>query len=187
MGLTTYREIEMKELKIIYKKPNELIQADYNPRKISDNDFSQLKKSLSNFECVEPIIVNINPDRFNIIIGGHQRLKALIELGYSSVPCIELNIDIDKEKELNVRLNKNTGEFDINLLIENFNIEDLSEYGFEDSILNSMNFDFEEQPEYSEPDTEKESITISFLKTDRKYVEDELNRIVGKFVNCAWM
>lgn len=126
-------------MEIINRNPKDLIEADYNPRKISDKDFKQLKKSLKNFDCVEPIIVNKHPERMDIIVGGHQRLKAMKSLKFKSVPTIEVSLDLEAEKELNVRLNKNTGEFDYNLLEEHFSTDDLIDWGFhEDEFETSL-------------------------------------------------
>ena len=118
-------------MEIIKRNPKELIKADYNPRKISDKDFKQLKKSLETFQCVEPIVINQFEGRENVIVGGHQRLKAMESLGWSEVPTIEVYLDLDEEKELNVRLNKNTGEFDFELLTDLFDTDKLEEIGFD--------------------------------------------------------
>ena len=61
--------------------------------------------------------VNRNPERFNIIVGGHQRVTiAKEELGHIEVPCIFVNLNLEDEKELNMRLNKNTGRWDYDKL-----------------------------------------------------------------------
>lgn len=117
-------------VEIVFKNPADLIEAEYNPRKISDEDFKQLKKSLSNFDCVEPIVINTYAGRENVIIGGHQRLKAMKALGFEEVPCVEVNLPIDKEKQLNIRLNKNSGEWDFVKLDAEFELDELTEWGF---------------------------------------------------------
>jgi len=127
-------------MKIINRKINELIKADYNPRKINDKDFEQLKNSLETFECVEPIVVNQQEGRENVIVGGHQRLKAMDSLGWKEVPTVEVNLPLEQEKELNVRLNRNTGEFDFKLLTDLFDTE----------TLESLGFDLDELPEVLE-------------------------------------
>lgn len=117
--------MEVKNYKIKDLKP-----AEYNPRKIDDEMLQQLKTSLANFNCVEPAVININPERFNIIIGGHQRIKAAKSLNWKEFPCVEVNLSLERERELNVRLNKNTGEFDFDLLDEFFEKDDLLDWGF---------------------------------------------------------
>jgi DNA modification methylase len=128
-------------MEIKQRKIKDLKAADYNPRNISDTQITHLKKSLDKFQCVEPIIVNTYEGREDIIVGGHQRLKAMKQLGYKEVPTIEVCLPLKEEKELNVRLNKNTGEFDFSLLEQEFELDDLLEWGFEDDELN---FDVEE-------------------------------------------
>ena len=63
-------------MNIVERQIADLKPAHYNPRKISDADFEQLKKSLEKFEAVEPAIINKAPGREDIHRGGHQRLKA---------------------------------------------------------------------------------------------------------------
>lgn len=94
-------------MKIIKKKINDLKPSEYNPRKISNKDKIELQKSIKKFDFVEPIVINSNPKRKNIIIGGHQRYKIAKNLGLKVVPCVEVNLNEEDEKELNLRLNQN--------------------------------------------------------------------------------
>ena len=114
---------------------NNLLEADYNPRQLSKKQFETLKDSLEKFGFVDPVIINSNPDRKNIIIGGHQRVKVAKQIGITEVPCFEINLTIDQEKELNVRLNKNTGDWDWDLLANNFDVKNLLEWGFTEEEL----------------------------------------------------
>ena len=85
--------------------------ADYNPRKDlkpEDQEYQKIKKSLVEFGYVAPIIVNTDMT----VIGGHQRLKVLKELGYTEIECIVVDLDKNKEKALNIALNKISGEWD---------------------------------------------------------------------------
>lgn len=108
--------------------------AEYNPRKHSKEQSEQLKKSIQQFGLVDPIICNSTPERMNVIIGGHFRAEVAKELGLATVPVVYVNIpDLTKEKELNLRLNKNTGEFDLDLLAQ-----------FDESFLADVGFDSEE-------------------------------------------
>ncbi len=151
----------MKNIEIVYKNVTELKAAEYNPRKISAAQIEHLKKSLSSFDCVEPIVVNTFKGREGVIIGGHQRFKIMQSLGESEVPCIEIAIPLEKEKELNIRLNKNTGDFDFDMLEEHFEIDDLLEWGFEEGEL-----DFEVEQveglcdEDEVPETPAQPVTI---------------------------
>lgn len=85
--------------------------AEYNPRKDlkpEDEEYQKIKKSLVEFGYVAPVIINADMT----VIGGHQRLKVLKELGYTEIECNVVDLDKDKEKALNIALNKITGEWD---------------------------------------------------------------------------
>ena len=125
----------MKPIKIKQRKISELNPAEYNPRQLTDKQYKQLKKSLKTFGCVEPVVINSNPMRKDIIVGGHQRCKVWADLGNDTIPTVEVELDEAAEMELNVRLNKNTGEFDIDALANFFDENELKEWGFEDHEL----------------------------------------------------
>ena len=122
-------------MKIIQRNIDELISAEYNPRQLTQHQHTSLTDSIKRFGLVDPIIVNIHPDRKDIIIGGHQRVTVAKEMGIRTVPTVELELDAEKERELNVRLNRNTGEWDWDSLANNFDLEQLSEWGFEENQL----------------------------------------------------
>lgn len=121
------QQINIKEIK----------PSPYNPRKISNEDFAQLVESLRQYSFVEPLVVNSNPERYGNLIGGHQRLKAALHLGYTKVPVVFIQLDEKHERALNLRLNRNTGEFDLELL-KNFDISELIDVGFDDSDLGDI-------------------------------------------------
>ena len=117
-------------MRIEKRKISELIRAEYNPRKISVLQFQELKDGIEEYGLVQPLVVNENPERKNIIVGGHQRLKIWEELGNKEVDCSIVNLPLDKERKLNIKLNKNGGTFDDDLLKEFFEYEELIEWGF---------------------------------------------------------
>ena len=123
-----------QQLTIEHINIKELKPAAYNPRKISDKAFADLTESLRRYEMVDPLIVNGSTDRKNIIIGGHQRYRAAKELGYKTVPVVYIDLDEAREIELNLRLNRNTGEFDFELL-KQLDIDLLLDVGFDDTDL----------------------------------------------------
>lgn len=136
----------MSNLNITYVPIAELTPSAYNPRKWSKEQLSVLKEGISRFGIVDPVIANSAPERKNVVIGGHMRLAAVKELGYTEAPVVYLNIpDIEKEKELNVRLNKNLGEFDFSIL-RDFNETFLADVGFSSEDLDSI-FDIDPMPE----------------------------------------
>ena len=119
-------------MKITLTQINSLNPAEYNPRQISNKQYEDLKASMEKFGCVDPIIININPERLNVVVGGHQRLRILRELGAEKVPTVSVNLSEEDERELNVRLNKSGGTFDMDILANEFDIGDLKEWGFKD-------------------------------------------------------
>ena len=146
-------------MKIIAYSIKDLKFADYNPRQLSKEQFNNLKKSIEKFGFVDPVIVNKNSERKNVIIGGHQRVNVARQIGIKSIPCIELDLSIEKEKELNVRLNKNNGEWDWDLLANNFDEKDLIDWGFEHYELgigkenpNDVEEYWQDMPEYEHED-----------------------------------
>lgn len=123
---------------IVYISAQELRPADYNPRKWDEAAAKQLTESIKRFGLIDPIIVNGASKRKNIVIGGHFRLEVGKRLGIEKVPVVYVNIpNLQKEKELNLRLNRNTGEWDFELL-KSFNVELLLDVGFDDSDLSHI-------------------------------------------------
>ena len=77
-----------KDIKIVYRPTDSLRFADYNPRSLSEKQFNDIKQSIEFFGFVDPIIVNNNPKRKNVIVGGHQRVRVATEIGLESIPCV---------------------------------------------------------------------------------------------------
>lgn len=93
-------------------KVEKLIPADYNPRKDlqpGDSEYEKIKRSLEEFGYVDPVIWNKTTGR---VVGGHQRLKVLASMGRTEVECVVVELDEEKEKALNVALNKISGDWD---------------------------------------------------------------------------
>lgn len=123
---------------IVYVSASELRPAEYNPRKWDKVAEKQLAESIKRFGLIDPIIVNGASTRKNIVIGGHFRLQIAKSLGIAQVPVVYVNIpNLQKEKELNLRLNRNTGEWDFELL-KSFEVELLLDVGFDDSDLSHI-------------------------------------------------
>ena len=122
-------------LKITYVLVNELRPNEYNPRKYSNEDLAQLKRSIMEHSMVDPIIINSSPSRKGIIIGGEMRWKVCKDLKYKEIPCIELEIpDLEKEKALCLRLNAISGDWNTELL-KDFQEDFLLDVGFEPDDL----------------------------------------------------
>ncbi len=90
----------------------EINPAAFNPRidlKPGDSEYEKLKKSIDAFGLVEPLVWN---KRTKNLVGGHQRLKVLIAAGYSEVEVSVVDLSLEKEKALNLALNKIQGSWD---------------------------------------------------------------------------
>lgn len=130
---------------MIIEKKNmaDLLPADYNPRKDlkpGDAEYEKLKRSIEQFGYVEPVIWNKTTGR---VVGGHQRLKVLIDMGMTEVDCVVVELSEDKEKALNIALNKISGEWDkdkLALLIADLQGADfdVSLTGFEPAELDDL-------------------------------------------------
>lgn len=108
-----------------------------NPRKWSEEQKKQLKESIKRFGNVDPIVVNAHEERKNIVVGGHFRLEACKELGYKNMPVVFVNLTPEKEAELNLRLNRNQGEFDLEMLAK-FDSAMLLDIGFDSEDIDEI-------------------------------------------------
>jgi DNA modification methylase len=109
----------MKQDMIIRKVPvTDINPAEYNPRKDlkpGDPAYEKLKRSMIEFGYVEPIIWN---EETGNIVGGHQRYKVLVAEGNTEVECVIVKMSAEREKALNVALNKVTGDWEFEALAE---------------------------------------------------------------------
>lgn len=136
-------------MEIVKVKIEELKPAEYNPRAMTEKETIDLTESIKRFGLVEPIVVNGAPERKNVIIGGHQRFFIARKLGFAEIPVVYVNLpDIKKEKELNLRLNRNLGHWDYELLA-NFEEKTLIDVGFSNEELDQI-FGLEEIDEFDE-------------------------------------
>ena len=123
-------------------KVEDIVPADYNPRKISDDELGRLETSIKEFGFVDPIIINLKNNR---IVGGHQRFKIiqkkgidelnLLRLGNVGWAFVETDLKVkdgNYEKALNIALNKISGEWDTGKL--DLTLEDLAFDGFDVSL-----------------------------------------------------
>jgi len=109
----------MKQDMIIRKVPvTDINPAEYNPRKDlkpGDPAYEKLKRSMTEFGYVEPIIWN---EETGNIVGGHQRFKVLVAEGHTEVECVIVKMNPEREKALNVALNKVTGDWEFEALAD---------------------------------------------------------------------
>jgi len=127
--------------KVEYIEINKLTSHSNNPRVIKDEQFKKLCKSIQDnkdyFET-RPILVN----KELIIFAGNMRWRAAKEVGMTEVPVSIMDISENRQKELMIRDNRENGEWDFDLLANNFEIDDLLEWGFDEKDLKIDDIDF---------------------------------------------
>ncbi len=146
-------------MRIESKEISELIPAPYNPRKDiqpGDVEYEKLKRSLHEFGYVEPVIWNAQTGH---VVGGHQRLKVLRELGETEIDCVIVDLTDAEEKALNIALNKISNDWDIEKLeallrdLQSTDI-DISLTGFDlediDALLNVEEIEEEDEGYYGD-------------------------------------
>ena len=138
------------------RKIKDLVPYVANPRQITDKQAKDLKKSLDKFGLADPLVINTD----NTIIGGHQR-KKILETLLGVAPDFEIDVrvpdrelSIDEARELNVRLNKNAGQWDFDVLANEFELDDLLDWGFDKGELD-LDLWANESPEDVEPQIDK--------------------------------
>ena len=131
-----------QKLRTERRKLADLKAAEYNPRKAltpDDAEYQKIRRSIEEFGYVDPIIINED----GTIIGGHQRATVLKDLGYQEVDVVVVALDKQREKALNIALNKITGEWDEVKLKDLLLDLDLGDYdisltGFEQNDLTEL-------------------------------------------------
>lgn len=158
---------------------NDLISPEYNPRTMTDDEMEGLKKSLDEFGYIDPVIVNKHN---NHVVGGNQRLLALKQLGYKEIDVIFINEpDINREKQINVRLNNSSGKWDENKLVDI--LKDLKVEGLDLDLTGFNEFDFDlefdeiEVEEIEIPQTVKEETEIETEETEPITPKEEDKKI----------
>ena len=158
------------------KNVKDLLPADYNPRKDlqpGDPEYEKLKRSIEQFGYVEPVIWNKQTGR---VVGGHQRLKVLIDSGITEVDVVVVDMNTEKEKALNIALNKISGEWDTDKLA--LVIADLQGADFDVSLTG---FDPEELDDLFRDDVK------DGVKEDDFDVEAELQKPAFSKAGDLWM
>lgn len=122
---------------------NQIKPVSYNPRvdlQPGDKEYEKLKKSMEQFGYVEPLVWN---KRSGNLVGGHQRFKVLCETDQRELLCSIVDLDDDKEKALNIALNKISGEWDMSLLKDLLQELDTGDFeigltGFDDEEIEDL-------------------------------------------------
>lgn len=173
-----------KKLKVTHstRRIDELKPTEYNPRKISDKAKKKLRKSLLDFGYIDPIIVNTFKGRENIIISGHQRYYIMKEDLVEEVDIVEVSVDLNKEKLLNIAMNNRNlmGDWDeeklTQIIGELFNSKvDLSMTGFKELELDNIlgnnvvldpNGEWKDMPEFDQNELMTKNRLIVLFETN---------------------
>lgn len=159
-------------MEIIKKKIGELKPAHYNPRRMPEKEMKRLQRSIEEFGYVEPIVWNRRTDR---VVGGHQRLEALRSMlegeikdspAMEEVEVVVVDLDEEKEKALNLALNKIHGDWDAEKLGE---------------ILGFMDDEGKELAGFDELDIKR--ILVNFEATEKE-LDPETGAGLGTMSEC---
>lgn len=159
---------------------NEIKPNPNNPRIIKDDKFKKLVKSIQDFPQMlelRPIVVDEN----NVVLGGNMRLKACIEAGLKDVPVKQAKeLTEEQKKEFIVKDNVGYGEWDWDDLANNWNVEDLTEWG-----LDIPNFDIAEEQEMKDlSDKLKSEFKIEIICKDEEEQEKTYNKLIEQNYEC---
>lgn len=160
-------------LKDIKANPN-------NPRLIKDDKFNKLVKSIKEFPemlNLRPIVINSD----NIVLGGNMRLKACKEAGLREVPVILADdLSEEQQRQFIIKDNVGYGEWDWDDLANNWNVEDLSEWGLD--IPDFKTAETEEPDDLS--DKIKSDFRIEVICQNEKEQEMSYNKLIEQGFEC---
>ena len=185
-------------MEIEHIKKKKIKSAEYNPRRISDDDYQKLKNSISTFGLVDPIIVNLKNMH---IVGGHQRYDVLLDEHMldndfvAELPMVRLGdvgfvftdtnlsiVDDAHEKALNLALNKISGEWDeqkLQPLLEELELSpiDIQLTGFDDLELTELQFenDIEYDDDISDSDLSEDTPSKEVKRVICPYCGEEFD------------
>jgi hypothetical protein len=132
------------------RKISDLSKTESNPRILTDKQYKQLKRSIDKFDLAEIPAINTN----NKILAGHMRLELLKEKHGEDfeIDVRVPNRELTKKEadEYLIRSNKNTGEWDFDVLANNFDMNSLLDWGFTNSDLCDFDLDFDKEDEKPE-------------------------------------
>ena len=150
----------------------DLIFNEKNPRKMSKDEAQQLQISMEKFGVCEPIVINCS----GIIIGGHQRARTLRKMGQKEVNVFLPSTPLSEKEvaELTVRLNKNSGSWDFDILANHWDASDLTDWGF---TLDELHLESLPCKEEDGEEVVKQKATMTITFADASHLQEAENRI----------
>ncbi len=184
----------MKTWKTVKRKVNDLTPYPLNPRKITEKQHEDLQISLDTFGLAEIPVINTD----GMIVAGHQRILTLQALGHGDdeidvrVPTKKLTED--EIREYNIRSNKNTGEWDFEILFENFKTDDLLQWGFETWELGvgqedpDIKKEWKGMPEFEQNEVKSYKTLYVHLLTEEDYkaFQEKIGRTLTEKTVSIW-
>jgi len=159
---------------IIETKPiKDLKPAPYNPRKADTEQEKNLQASLQKFGVVEPVIWNKQTGH---IVGGHFRVRELKKMGVKEVECVIVDLPLEQERELNIRLNANTGSWNMELLQSEFQKLELEDWGLKVEWVEDEGFG----TEFTLPDGDKapfQQMTFTLADAQAEQIKNAISDI----------
>jgi len=154
-----------------------------NPRKMSKADAEQLKKSIQKYGVIEKMVITDDGQ----IIGGHQRKRVLRSLGIKEVDCWVPSRVLEEAEvdELCIRLNRNHGEFDFDLLANAWDLNDLVDWGFSPSDFHIDNDEIVNRSDDEGEKTKLVCINLTIPDEDAASFENQLDDLLTKFPRVA--
>ena len=158
-------------MKIEKVKINSITENPDNPRTIKGEKFNKLVKSIKDFPemlKIRPIVVNDD----NVILGGNMRYKASIRAGLSEVHIIKASgLTEEQQKEFIAKDNVGFGEWDWDVLANEWDVEKLEDWGIEVPSLNDFMDEHEPEIEFSEFLDESNNYVVLFFKNDIDWLQ----------------
>ena len=164
-----------------------------NPRFIKDERFSALLKSIQDSpEFLEAKMLKVYPmnNGHYIVIGGNMRLRACKELGYKELPCYVFPVEtpVEKLREFTIKDNLLFGQNDWDILANEWEVDELTDWGLECDFLLEDKFEIEEEKEEKLPkdlsDDVEKAFKIEVSCNDEAEQEELYNRFVEEGLTC---
>jgi ParB-like chromosome segregation protein Spo0J len=162
------KEINIKEIK---SNPN-------NPRVLKDDKFKKLVQSLKDFPemaNVRPIVVNTDM----IVLGGNMRLRAMQEAGWKKAPVQIVDWSIEKQNEFIIKDNVGFGEWDWDILANEWNESELTDWGLDIPIFKDS------EDELKDLSSEIDNLyRIEIVCKDEEHQENTYNKLIEQGYEC---
>jgi len=166
--------MELKKISDIKLNPN-------NPRLIKDDKFKKLVQSIKDFPemlDIRPIVVNQDM----IILGGNMRYRACKEAGIKEIPVIVTNLSEEKQREFLIKDNTSGGEWDWDMIANEWDTEELVEWGLDIPVFNIEDAGTAEQEDLS--DKIQSQFRIEVICIDEESQEKTYNKFIEQGYEC---